>query len=120
LAPTLGENTFALCLLKHLGEDILLASLEEFAIETENMVLEMNAALLMGDWQTLKGHAHTLKGNAGTFGVNKLSDFARDLENELKNDKIAGVQEKMEYLTESAKLFLTTYSLLSKNHEWKN
>ncbi|HPI10550.1 MAG TPA: response regulator [Catalimonadaceae bacterium] len=107
-------------LLKHLGEDILLDSLDEFATETENMILEMNAALLLGDWQTLKSHAHTLKGNAGTFGVNKLSDLARDLENELKSDKIAAVQEKMEFITEAAKLFLTTYSLLSKNHEWKN
>jgi HPt (histidine-containing phosphotransfer) domain-containing protein len=107
-------------LLKHLGEDILLASLEEFATETENMILEMNAALLMGDWQTMKSHAHTLKGNAGTFGVNKLSDLARDLENELKSDKIAAVQEKMEFITEAAKQFLTTYNLLNKNHEWKN
>jgi len=107
-------------LLKHLGEDILLASIDEFASETENMILEMNAALVLSDWQTLKGHSHTLKGNAGTFGVNRLSDLARDLEIELKSDKIAAVQVKMELIAEAAKQFLTTYPLLSKNHEWKN
>ncbi len=105
---------------KHLGEDILIDSIEEFAKETEAMVLEMSASLLMSDWATLRSHAHTLKGNAGTFGVNQLSALARDLENELKNDNLAAAQERMERLAESARQFLSTYQLLNKNHDWKN
>jgi hypothetical protein len=107
-------------LLKHLGEEILLDSIEEFAKETESMVVEMNAATVINDLGTLKSHAHTLKGNAGTFGVFHLSELARDLEIEIKTNKIAAVEEKMILISEAAKHFLSTYNLLNKNHEWKN
>lgn len=105
---------------KHLGDEILLDSIAEFARETEQMLVEMNAAIVMSDWALLKSHAHTLKGNAGTFGVNRLSDLAKELENDLKIEQIAAVQKKMELLVEAANRFLSTYHLLSKNHEWKN
>jgi len=107
-------------LVKHLGEDILFDSIEEFAKETDTMVIEMNAAIVVNDWNILKSHAHTLKGNSGTFGVYYLSELARDLEIEIKTNKIAAVEEKMIMITEAAKHFFNTYNLLNKNHEWKN
>ena len=105
---------------KHLGEDILLDSIHEFALETAKMMTEMDAALLMGDHSILRSHAHTLKGNAGTFGVNHLSAIAKEIEFDLKNNKIAALSDQLEKLREAANQFLKSYNLLNKSHEWKN
>ena len=105
---------------KHLGDDILLDSIHEFAIETARMVTEMDAALLMEDLDVLKSHSHTLKGNAGTFGVNHLSAIAKEIEFDLKNNKIAALSKNVEKLREAANQFLKSYNLLHKSHEWKN
>jgi len=105
---------------KHLGDDILLDSIHEFALETTRMLTEMDAALLMEDLDVLKSNAHTLKGNAGTFGVNHLSAIAKKIEFDLKNNKIAALSENLEKLREVANQFLKSYNLLNKSHEWKN
>ncbi len=107
-------------LLKHLGDDILMDSLTEFASETSTMILEMEAALVLQDWARLKSHSHTLKGNAGTFGVNRLFAIAKELDNDLKNNKIAGVSGHLEKLRDAAQEFLSSYHLLNKSHDWKN
>jgi CheY-like chemotaxis protein len=105
---------------KHLGDDILLDSIHEFAIETARMLTEMDAALLMENFDVLRNHSHTLKGNAGTFGVNHLSAIAKEMEFDLKNNKIAALSENLEKLREAANQFLKSYNLLNKSHEWKN
>ena len=107
-------------LLKHLGEDILLDSIQEFATETEQMITEMENALVTQDLAILKSHAHTLKGNAGTFGIKRLSNIARNLDNDLKSDKLAAIPEHVSELRQAANQFLDSYNLLHKNHEWKN
>ena len=107
-------------LYKHLGEDILLDSIHEFAMETSKLLEEMDTALLMKDYETLKSHSHTLKGNAGTFGVNQLSAIAKEIEFDLKNNKLATLSSQIEKLRDSANQFLKSYNLLNKSHEWKN
>jgi len=107
-------------LYKHLGEDILLDSIHEFAMETSKLLEEMDTALLMKDYETLKRHSHTLKGNAGTFGVNQLSAIAKEIEFDLKNNKLATLSSQIEKLRDSANQFLKSYNLLNKSHEWKN
>jgi hypothetical protein len=106
-------------LLKHLGDEILMDSLAEFANETSAMLLEMEAALVTSDWSRIKSHAHTLKGNAGTFGVNRLFTVAKELDNDLKNDKIAAVSGHLQLLRDAAQEFLSSYHLLNKSHDWK-
>jgi len=107
-------------LYKHLGDEILLDSIHEFALETERLLIEMDAAFLMQDFETLMRHAHTIKGNAGTFGVNQLSAIAKEMEFDLKNNKLAALTSQLEKLRETANQFLKSYNLLHKNHEWKN
>jgi HPt (histidine-containing phosphotransfer) domain-containing protein len=107
-------------LLKHLGEEILLDSIKEFAMETEQMLVEIDSALATNNIELLTRITHTLKGNAGTFGVNHLSALAKVIENDLKNGKIADLSEQLEKLKKAANQFLTTHHLLIRNHEWKN
>jgi HPt (histidine-containing phosphotransfer) domain-containing protein len=84
------------------------------------MLTEMDAALLMENFDILRSHSHTLKGNAGTFGVNQLSAIAKEMEFDLKNNKIAALSENLEKLRKAANQFLKSYNLLNKSHEWKN
>lgn len=105
---------------KHLGEEMLLASIEEFALELRQMLDGIGRALEIRDIEELGRYFHTLKGNAGTFGLDKLTDFARDLESKVKNKDFAAVLSGMGRLEESCNEFLNTYTLLYTNYEWKN
>lgn len=107
-------------LVKHVGEDILMSSLEEFGTESSRLLEEMETANSQMDVALLKSHAHTIKGNAATFGVSRMSNIARQIENDLKTDNIAGLTENLVQLREAASQFLDTYNLLNKDHEWKN
>lgn len=107
-------------LLKHLGDDILLASVQEFATETQTILEEMQEAVGKKDWEILARHAHTLKGNAGTFGVNKLSMVAKELEIEMKKGNIAASTDLLNQIQTEAGRFLECQPLLYNSHEWKN
>ena len=107
-------------LLKHVGEDILMSSLEEFGAETSRLVREMEDAKSVSDFALIKSHAHTIKGNAATFGVNRMSNIARQMENDLKTDNIAALTENLVQLGEATAQFQDMYNLLHKDHEWKN
>lgn len=107
-------------LVKHVGDDILLESIHEFANETRQMMGEVEEALKAENWPLIRSHAHTLKGNAGTFGLKRLSTIARLLESDLKIDKLAALPRQLDELRAAAAQFLDCYTYLSKNNEWKN
>lgn len=107
-------------LVKHVGDDILFDSISEFANETTQMLVEIEEAVKSENWPVIRSHAHTLKGNAGTFGLKRLSNIARLMESDLKNDKLAALPKQLEELRNAATQFLESYPNLSKNHDWKN
>lgn len=107
-------------LVKHVGDEILLESINEFANETQQMLTEIDEAQVTKNWKVIRSHAHTLKGNAGTFGLKRLSNIARLLESDLKIDKLAALPKQIEELRVAASQFLEIYPQLSKNHDWKN
>jgi chemotaxis protein histidine kinase CheA len=105
---------------KHLGEETLLASIEEFAIELQELLTEVESTISKNQIEDLQRCFHTLKGNAGTFGIYTLALISKDLENDVKTANIAAVLEKLELLQEAAFAFLDSYKLLYTNYEWKN
>lgn len=105
---------------KHVGDEIIMESIEEFASETRQMLNEIEEALPQKNFSLIRSHAHTLKGNAGTFGLKRLSAVARLLESDLKNDKLAALPKQFDELKAAAAQFLDCYKHLSKHHEWKN
>jgi signal transduction histidine kinase/DNA-binding NarL/FixJ family response regulator/HPt (histidine-containing phosphotransfer) domain-containing protein len=105
---------------RHLGEDILCASMEEFAAEMRDLLDGVGKAMESSDAENLHRYFHTIKGNAGTFGLMRIAAVAADLEIELKNGDFAALDRKKRQLEESAKEFLDTYTLLYTDYEWKN
>lgn len=105
---------------KHLGEETLLASLEEFAAELRDLMQVMEESIKSDNQEELQRCFHTLKGNAGTFGLMKMAEIARELENEVKNGNLAGALSGKERLEKSANDFLSSYTLLYTDYEWKN
>ena len=105
---------------KHLGEETLLASIEEFAIELRDLLSEVESTISKNQIEDLQRCFHTMKGNAGTFGVYTLALISKDLENDVKTANIAAVLEKTEQLQQAAFAFLDSYKLLYTNYEWKN
>jgi len=105
---------------KHLGEDTLLASLEEFAAELKELMQIIEESVNHKNQEELQRCFHTLKGNAGTFGLMKMAEIARELENEVKNGNIADALSGKYRLEESANDFLSSYTLLYTDYEWKN
>lgn len=105
---------------RHLGEEILHASVDEFAAELREILNGIASSLDTRNQEELQRYFHTLKGNAGTFGLNQMSDLAKNLENELKNGDFAAVVDDFHRLEESSNEFLQTYTLLRSSHEWKN
>ena len=105
---------------KHLGVDILLASLEDFAIELREILNLIEAAGLENNLEELQRCFHTLKGNSGTFGLIKMAEIARELEIEVKNGNIANAMAGKVRLEDSANDFLNSYTLLYSDYEWKN
>jgi hypothetical protein len=105
---------------KHLGEDILLASLEEFANELRDLLQMAERAAAENQEEELQRCFHTLKGNAGTFGLMQMAEIAKELENEVKNGNIAGAIAGKARLENTANEFLDSYTLLYTDYEWKN
>ena len=105
---------------RHIGEEILLSSLDEFAEELREILDGIAASLETRDSEELQRYFHTLKGNAGTFGLNRMSAIARNLENDLYSKDFAEVITDFHRLEESSLEFLNTYTLLRTNYEWKN
>ena len=110
-----------LCQLKkHLSEDILYASLAEFALELRELMADIPAALEKRDVDELQRCLHTLKGNAGTFGLKRMSELSRTLEEALSDQDFSAVISGLSQLEEVSNEFLNNYTLLTSIYEWKN
>jgi signal transduction histidine kinase/DNA-binding response OmpR family regulator len=105
---------------RHIGEEILLSSLDEFAEELREILDGVAASLETRNSEELERYFHTLKGNAGTFGLNQMSAIAQNLENDLYSKDFAEVIADFHRLEESSVEFLNSYTLLRTNYEWKN
>ena len=52
--------------------------------------------------------------------INDGVSIAKEIEFDLKNNKLATLSSQIEKLRDSANQFLKSYNLLNKSHEWKN
>jgi len=95
---------------KYGGNDLIKMTLDEFAVEAEGFLGEMEQALSQQDYQDILGKLHTLKGNAGTLGVQRVATAAKETEAKLKASPEEGYPE----LSRDLKW------LREKHHEFKN
>jgi CheY-like chemotaxis protein/HPt (histidine-containing phosphotransfer) domain-containing protein len=74
-------------LASHIGFDMVLDTFQDFEREAEELMAASLMCLEARDYQQILSYLHTLKGNSGTLGVNKVSEWARKIESDLKNKK---------------------------------
>lgn len=103
---------------RHLGHDLLMECLDDFANETRNLIINIDSAFSRRDWEKIKSQIHILKGNAGTFGVNRLFAVACEMDNDLKINKLAAFCGQLESLREAAGEFFESLYLLRNSHDW--
>ncbi|MEP2653610.1 MAG: ATP-binding protein, partial [Paraglaciecola sp.] len=59
----------------------------------EEKVADINEALSKQDWVKLKGLMHKIKGSAGSYGFQKVSDFAALVEEQIKQEEFVEVKK---------------------------
>jgi CheY-like chemotaxis protein len=109
--PILNKGTIE-SLSKYGGSEDLYPIFENFIVETEQMLVELEKM----DQQEYQKHGksilHTLKGNSGSLGADKLSAKARDLEWKLKENQTTHWKEELKTLREYYQEFRQNYRTL--------
>jgi hypothetical protein len=67
------------------------------------------------DFENVRSCMHTLKGNAGTLGIERVSKYAKNVENTLKQNKFEKLQREMKKLRQSFEEFKRSYKNLINN-----
>ncbi len=95
------------------GEALYLELLQDFNIETKELIQEIKIALGKRDWKSIHLHAHQIKGSAGSLGLDKLYNLAHTLEQEtLKNNSAAIFSFVDDLLKEYENFVIWHYKLL--------
>ena len=103
-------------LLKYTDKDSLMSLIDEFVDETKiglESILKLNGA---NRYTEILSILHTIKGNAGTFGFNKLSSFASQLEINITEGKLDKVETEINHFLEYATLLLRDHKRLFKTN----
>ncbi len=82
-------------LFKYGGEDLIRSVLEEFDEETNGFIKECKEMFKNNDFEGIRSHLHTIKGNAGTFGIERLSKCAEQVEKKLKEKNYIHVKKDL-------------------------
>ncbi len=94
---------------KYGGEEMVLATLEEFIAEAHEHLRENLEALSIKDYKKILSNLHTLKGNAGTLGIEKIANFARLTEADLKNNVTKDLKKNLIRIQKEIKIFEQSY-----------
>nr|MCU0355260.1 response regulator [Cytophagales bacterium] len=94
---------------KYGGEEMVLATLEEFIAEARQQMVDSQAALADKDYKSILSHLHTLKGNAGTLGIEKIANLARSTEAALKNNETKGLKKSLANISHEIETFEQSY-----------
>ncbi len=94
---------------KYGGEEMVLATLEEFIAEVHEHMQENTTALAGKDYKKILSNLHTLKGNAGTLGIERIADLARLTEADLKNNQTKDLRKNLVKIQKEIKIFEQSY-----------
>ena len=70
------------------GEDFIGELINTFLEDAPRLISEMKSALSASDADAFRRAAHSFKSNSATFGANRLSELARELEMIGKENKL--------------------------------
>ncbi len=96
-------------LARHIGFDMVLDTFQDFEREAEELISGSLMCLENKNYQQILSYLHTLKGNSGTLGVNKVSEWSRKIESDLKNKEDSHLAEDLTTLGGLITEFKYTY-----------
>ncbi|MEP0355292.1 ATP-binding protein [Paraglaciecola sp.] len=77
---------------------------DKYRMSFKDKLVDINQALVEQDWEKVKGLMHKLKGSAGSYGFQKLSDFAVLVEDKIDENEFKEaeryISEMREYMQE--------------------
>lgn len=112
-ADTSGFKSEALeSLKKSLGRDELLDMIDGLYQKTEEIIMQAERAMTLGDLPALAARGHELKGMTGNFGLSELSDLASQIEKQSKTGEMTA--ELTPLVRKLRPLFYDTRSSLDK------
>jgi len=82
------------------GDELIESTLLDFIRETEDQINVCFDALKAKNYKEILNKLHTLKGNAGTLGADKIADASKNLENNIRNQKVKNVNKELRHLNE--------------------
>lgn len=82
------------------GADFIDELVNTFLEDAPNQVNEMRSALKVNDADAFRRAAHSLKSNSATFGANRLSGLAKELEMLGKENRLSEAEPKLGPLEE--------------------
>ncbi len=83
------------------GADFIGELIHTFLDDAPQLIAQLHGALAAGDAETFRRAAHSLKSNAASFGANRLSTLARELEMLGRENKLSEVGERLKVLEEA-------------------
>ena len=83
----------------------LVEIMDVYLMDSPELIAQMHSGLEAGDIEVVRRAAHSLKSNSASFGANRLSAVARELEMIAKSGTLDGAEAKL-------KLIETEYTLL--------
>lgn len=101
-------------LLKYIDANSLNELIDEFVEETKSGIETIAKLKDNNKYTEILSILHTIKGNAGSFGFNKLSSFASQLEIMIKEGKLDKAENELNHFLEYASLLLRDYKRLLK------
>jgi HPt (histidine-containing phosphotransfer) domain-containing protein len=83
------------------GEDFIKELLDTFLDDAPKLIEQLKSAVAAKDVDSFRRAAHSLKSNAATFGAQRLSDLAKQLEMLAKENNLAETGDGLKALEQA-------------------
>lgn len=85
------------------GADFIGQLIDTFLEDAPKLIRELHTALKAKDAETFRRAAHSLKSNAASFGANRLSELARQLEMLGRENKLNDLGDRLRVMEDAYK-----------------
>ncbi|MBY0424303.1 MAG: response regulator, partial [Cytophagales bacterium] len=91
------------------GKEMVQSIYEDFITETDKLFLEIEEAYSIQNFEPIRSATHTIKGSAGTLGIDRVAEFAKKIEQDLKVGKTDDLTTNLDHLKSSYSEFQRYY-----------
>ena len=95
---------------KHLSNDKIKEMVDDVLDKTDEIIIDLKSAISAKDTKQINARCHDLKGMTGNFGLQEISDLAKDLEQKSKSQPDIILMTLVNSLSEAKKRAETALS----------